>query len=104
MSAAEIEALFERLSDANPAPTTELEFSTPYELLVAVALSAQATDVSVNKATRRLFPVANTPRAIAKLGVDGISPYIATIRNSPWAKLTMRNTPKISVSPMLIRA
>jgi endonuclease-3 len=79
MSSAEIDALFERLSDANPAPTTELEFSTPYELLVAVALSAQATDVSVNKATRRLFPIANTPRAIAKLGVAGIAPYLATI-------------------------
>ena len=79
MSPTEIDALFERLNEANPAPTTELEYSTPYELLVAVALSAQATDVSVNKATRRLFPVANTPRAIAKLGVDGLAPYLATI-------------------------
>ena len=79
MSPSEIDALFERLSEANPAPTTELEYSTPYELLVAVALSAQATDVSVNKATRRLFPVANTPRAIAKLGVEGLAPYLATI-------------------------
>ncbi|WP_133480213.1 endonuclease III [Cognatilysobacter segetis] len=79
MSRAEIDALFERLSDANPAPTTELEYATPYELLVAVALSAQATDVSVNKATRRLFPVANTPSAIANLGVAGIAPYLATI-------------------------
>jgi endonuclease-3 len=79
MSGPEIDALFQRLSDANPAPTTELEFSTPYELLVAVALSAQATDVSVNKATRRLFPIANTPQAIAMLGVEGIAPYIATI-------------------------
>ena len=79
MSATEIDALFERFSDANPAPTTELEFSTPYELLVAVALSAQATDVSVNKATRRLFPVANTPKEIAKLGVAKLSPYLTTI-------------------------
>jgi endonuclease-3 len=79
MAPVEIDALFERLSDANPAPTTELEFSTPYELLVAVALSAQATDVSVNKATRRLFPVAATPQAIARLGVAGIAPYLATI-------------------------
>jgi endonuclease-3 len=79
MSPAEIDALFQRLSDANPAPTTELEFSTPYELLVAVALSAQATDVSVNRVTRRLFPVANTPQAIAALGVDGLAPDIATI-------------------------
>jgi endonuclease-3 len=79
MSPREVDALFERLSDANPAPTTELEFSTPYELLVAVALSAQATDVSVNKATRRLFPAANTPRAIAALGVTGLAPYLTTI-------------------------
>jgi endonuclease-3 len=79
MSAPEIDALFERFREANPAPTTELEFSTPYELLVAVALSAQATDVSVNKATRKLFPAANTPKAIAKLGVAGLAPYLTTI-------------------------
>ena len=79
MSRAEIDAMFARFSDADPAPTTELEFSTPYELLVAVALSAQATDIGVNKATRRLFPVANTPRAIAALGVEGLSPYVSTI-------------------------
>ncbi|WP_462115124.1 endonuclease III [Lysobacter xanthus] len=79
MTKREIDALFARLADANPAPTTELEFSTPYELLVAVALSAQATDVSVNKVTRRLFPAANTPRAIAKLGVEGLSPYVSTL-------------------------
>jgi endonuclease-3 len=79
LSAAEIETLFARLKKLNPKPTTELEFSTPYELLVAVTLSAQATDVGVNKATRKLFPVANTPAAIAKLGVDGLKPYIATI-------------------------
>ncbi|MFX6190267.1 endonuclease III, partial [Acinetobacter baumannii] len=60
-------------------PTTELEYRTPFELLVAVVLSAQATDVGVNKATRRLFPVANTPQAIAALGVEGLKPYIATI-------------------------
>ncbi|TKB48556.1 endonuclease III [Ferrimonas sediminicola] len=68
-----------RLRDNNPHPTTELEFSTPYELLVAVALSAQATDVSVNKATRNLFPVANTPRAMLSLGVDGVKEHIKTI-------------------------
>ena len=72
-------AHFERLRALNPAPTTELEFSSPYELLVAVALSAQSTDVGVNKATRKLFPVANTPAAIAALGVDGLKPYISTI-------------------------
>ncbi|WP_223676465.1 endonuclease III [Novilysobacter selenitireducens] len=71
--------MFARLKAYNPKPTTELEFSTPYELLVAVTLSAQATDVGVNKATRRLFPVANTPEAIAALGVEGLKPYISTI-------------------------
>jgi len=71
--------MFARLKAYNPKPTTELEFSTPYELLVAVTLSAQATDVGVNKATRRLFPVANTPDAIAALGVEGLKPYISTI-------------------------
>lgn len=79
MRLAEIREFFVRLRDANPAPTTELEHTTPYELLVAVALSAQMTDVGVNKATRRLFPVANTPQAIAKLGVDGLMPFIANV-------------------------
>jgi len=76
---AEIEEMFARLRRLNPEPTTELEFTTPYELLVAVTLSAQATDVGVNKATRKLFPVANTPQQIAALGVDRLKPYIATI-------------------------
>ena len=71
--------IFTRLRDANPNPETELEYSTPFELLLAVALSAQATDVSVNKATRRLFPVANTPQAILDLGEDGLREYIKTI-------------------------
>ena len=71
--------MFSRLQELNPHPTTELEFSTPYELLVAVTLSAQSTDVGVNKATRKLFRVANTPEAIAALGVEGLKPYIATI-------------------------
>ena len=75
----EVEEMFARLRQLNPTPTTELEFSTPYELLVAVALSAQATDVGVNKATRKLFPVASTPAAIAALGVERLKPYIATI-------------------------
>lgn len=79
MSAAEIEEAFHRWHDLEPEPKTELEYSTPFELLVAVALSAQATDVGVNKATRILFPVANTPAAIAALGVEGLKPYIATI-------------------------
>ncbi|SDK32925.1 DNA-(apurinic or apyrimidinic site) lyase /endonuclease III [Ferrimonas sediminum] len=68
-----------RLRDNDPHPTTELEFSTPYELLVAVALSAQATDVSVNKATRLLFPVANTPQAMLDIGAEGVKDYIKTI-------------------------
>jgi endonuclease III len=71
--------IFNRLRTANPHPTTELEYHTPFELLVAVILSAQATDVSVNKATRKLFPVANTPAAIVALGVDGLIPFIQTI-------------------------
>ncbi|MDH2431525.1 endonuclease III [Pokkaliibacter sp. MBI-7] len=71
--------IFTRLRDDNPHPTTELNYSTPFELLIAVLLSAQATDVSVNKATARLFPVANTPQAMLDLGVDGIREYIKTI-------------------------
>jgi endonuclease-3 len=72
-------AIFARLQALDPAPRTELEYSTPFELLVAVMLSAQATDRSVNVATRKLFPVASTPAAIAELGVEGLSPYIRTI-------------------------
>ena len=71
--------LFRRLRELNPKPTTELEYTSPFELLVAVILSAQATDVGVNKALRKLFPVANTPQAIFALGVEGLKPYIATI-------------------------
>ncbi|MDP9107607.1 MAG: endonuclease III [Pseudomonadota bacterium] len=71
--------IFSRFQAANPHPTTELEFTTPFELLLAVLLSAQATDVSVNKATRKLYPVANTPAAVLALGVDGLIPYIQTI-------------------------
>ncbi|MBP2197558.1 MULTISPECIES: endonuclease III [Pantoea] len=68
-----------RLRDENPHPTTELNFTSPFELLIAVLLSAQATDVSVNKATAKLYPVANTPAAILALGVDGVKEYIKTI-------------------------
>jgi endonuclease-3 len=71
--------IFARLKAANPHPTTELEYTTPFELLIAVILSAQATDVSVNKATRQLYPVANTPAAIYALGVDGLIPFVQTI-------------------------
>ncbi|MCW4453267.1 endonuclease III [Flavobacterium sp. MXW15] len=79
MTRAEIQEMFSRLRELNPHPTTELEYDTPFELLVAVTLSAQATDVGVNKATRRLFPVANTPAAILALGEDGLKRYISTI-------------------------
>ena len=68
-----------RLRDENPTPTTELDFSSPFELLIAVLLSAQATDVGVNKATAKLYPVANTPQAILDLGLDGLKSYIKTI-------------------------
>ncbi len=68
-----------RLRDNNPHPTTELNFSSPFELLIAVLLSAQATDVSVNKATDKLYPVAKTPQAILDLGLDGLKSYIKTI-------------------------
>ena len=69
-------AIFRRLRAANPNPTTELRYSTPFELLVAVMLSAHTTDKSVNAATRNLFPIANTPAAIAALGVEAVKPYI----------------------------
>lgn len=72
-------AILSRLRDANPTPTTELEYSSPFELLIAVLLSAQATDVGVNKATRPLFAVAKTPAAMLALGVDGVKHYIKTI-------------------------
>ncbi len=79
MNAAKRLQIFTRLRDENPHPRTELEYSSPFELLVAVTLSAQATDVGVNKATRKLFPIANTPEAILALGVDGLKSYIKTI-------------------------
>ena len=72
-------AILTRLRDENPHPTTELNFNSPFELLIAVLLSAQATDVSVNKATAMLYPVANTPKAMLELGVDGVKSYIKTI-------------------------
>ena len=71
--------LFARLRELDPHPRTELTYASPFELLVAVVLSAQATDVGVNKATRKLFPVANTPQAILDMGEDGLKRYIATI-------------------------
>ena len=71
--------IFRRLRAQRPNPTTELEYGSPFELLIAVILSAQATDVGVNKATAKLYPVANTPQAILDLGVDGLKQYIKTI-------------------------
>ncbi len=79
MNAAKRLEIFRRLHEDNPDPKTELAYTTPFELLVAVTLSAQSTDVGVNKATARLFPVANTPEAIYALGVEGLSQYIKTI-------------------------
>jgi endonuclease-3 len=79
MPAADIREMFVRFAELNPKPATELEYRTPFELLVAVILSAQATDVGVNKATRRLYPVANTPQQILGLGEDGLKRYISSI-------------------------
>ena len=79
MNGARRRKIYERFAAANPAPRTELAYRTPFELLVAVVLSAQATDVSVNKATAKLFPVANSPAAILALGEDGLKSYIKTI-------------------------
>jgi endonuclease-3 len=79
MNATKRYEIFRRFREANPHPTTELEYSTPFELLIAVLLSAQSTDVGVNKATRRLYPVANTPQAILDLGLDELKTYISTI-------------------------
>jgi len=79
MNAAKRYEIFRRLHEDNPEPKTELAYTTPFELLIAVILSAQATDVSVNKATAKLYPVANTPEAIYALGVEGLSEYIKTI-------------------------
>lgn len=79
MNKAKRQEIFERLRDHNPNPETELEYSSTFELLIAVILSAQATDVGVNKATRKLYPVANTPEAIYALGEEGLKEFIKTI-------------------------
>ena len=79
MNAAKRQEIFSRLREQNPNPTTELNYNNAFELLIAVILSAQATDVSVNKATDKLYPIANTPEAILKLGVTGLKKYIKTI-------------------------
>lgn len=79
MNAAKRRAIYEKLRELDPSPDTELHYASPFELLVAVILSAQATDISVNNATDKLYPVANTPEKILALGVDGLKPYIRTI-------------------------
>lgn len=79
MTPKQIDTLFQRFKKDNPNPTTELLYASPFELLIAVILSARATDVSVNKVTRKLFPVANTPETILALGENGLVPYIKTI-------------------------
>ena len=79
MTKKQVQTFFERLREQRPKPTTELNFSSPFELLIAVMLSAQATDVSVNKATDKLYPVANTPEQILALGLEGLKSYIKTI-------------------------
>lgn len=79
MTKKQIQVFFERLREQRPNPRTELNYSSPFELLIAVMLSAQATDVSVNKATDKLYPVANTAQAILNLGVEGLKAYIKTI-------------------------
>lgn len=79
MNASIINEIFRRLQQQNPKPTTELVYNSPFELLIAVILSAQATDVSVNKATAKLYPIANTPQKILALGLDGLKSYIKTI-------------------------
>jgi endonuclease-3 len=79
LTAARREAIWQGLRETTPSPLTELEYSSPYELLVAVTLSAQATDKSVNLATRKLFPVANTPQQIHALGVSGLTPFVRSI-------------------------
>jgi endonuclease-3 len=79
MKKTDVVELFSRLRELDPQPTSELQYSSPFELLVAVVLSAQATDVGVNKATRKLYPVANTPQAILGLGEEGLKRYISSI-------------------------
>ena len=79
MNASTINEIFRRFQQQNPKPTTELVYNSPFELLIAVILSAQATDVSVNKATAKLYPIANTPQKILALGLEGLKSYIKTI-------------------------
>ncbi|MES2321791.1 MAG: endonuclease III [Pseudomonadota bacterium] len=97
MNPAKRRQIFERLRAANPSPKTELEYTTPFELLIAVLLSAQATDVGVNKATRKLYPVANTPAAILELGIDELKSTIQTIGLYPTKAKNVMATCQILV-------
>ena len=97
MNKAKRHEIFSRLQKDNPQPTTELNYSTPFELLIAVILSAQATDKGVNKATEKLFPVANTPEAIYALVEDGLKKYIKTICQFNRKAKTINKTPKIRI-------
>lgn len=97
MNAAKRYEIFRRLHEDNPEPKTELAYSTPFELLIAVILSAQATDVGVNKATAKLYPVANTPEAIYALGYDGLCEYIKTIGLYPSKAKNVIETCRILV-------
>ena len=97
MNPAKRRAIFERLRSANPHPKTELEYTTPFELLIAVLLSAQATDVGVNKATHKLYPVANTPAAILALGIDELKSFIQTIGLYPTKAKNVMATCQILV-------
>ncbi|MBS0608277.1 MAG: endonuclease III [Proteobacteria bacterium] len=97
MKPRDIETFFATLQAANPQPNTELEYTSVFELLAAVLLSAQATDVGVNKATRRLFPVAGTPQALLDLGLDGLEGYIKTIGLYPTKAKNLLATCRILV-------
>ncbi|MBT9455005.1 MAG: endonuclease III [Burkholderiaceae bacterium] len=97
MNVSQIQTFFETLKRVNPSPQTELEYTNVFELLAAVLLSAQATDVGVNKATRRLFPVANTPAKVLALGVEGLSDYIKTIGLYPTKAKNLIATCRILV-------
>ncbi len=97
MNAEKRREIFRRLHEDNPEPKTELNYSSPFELLIAVILSAQATDVGVNKATAKLFPIANTPAAIHALGYDGLCEYIRTIGLYPTKARNVLETCRILV-------
>jgi endonuclease-3 len=95
MNRRKVSKIMQRLQAAMPKPESELVYNSPFELLVAVMLSAQATDISVNKATQKLFPVANTPQGIIALGVEGLAPYLKTINLYPTKSKNLVSTAKM---------